>query len=58
MMLLKLLFLHNSAVTVLVYVFVRFFVLFYGKGMENKATKVARQNPKLGKSMYYVLQSM
>lgn len=51
MMLLKLLFLDNSAVTVSVYVVVRFFVLFYGKGMESKATKVARQNQKLVKSM-------
>lgn len=48
MMLLKLLFLDNSAVTVSVY------VLFYGQGMESEATKVVRQNQKLGKPVQSV----
>lgn len=55
MMPLKLLFRDNSAVTASVYVAFGFFVLFYGKGMESEATKVARQNQKLGEpvqSMY------
>lgn len=48
-MLLKLLFLDNSAVTASVYVVVGFFVLFCGKGMESEATKLARQKQNLGK---------